>query len=198
MKTVSFFCVQSRTILLYLQFLNQKIYSNDITVKSSLAILVVLITLFIFVNVPPRKHGMADDSFSCCTSYSTLHLGYLIYAFFGISNSLLNYCVSKGRNGRFSFQHPMQDHSFSVCPISFKLTFFQLENLFSTSPIVTRCIMNQFLWYMYIKIDNDVAIFKKLPGKGINFLIELFGENGVIKKLCLLKDKFNIESNMHF
>ena len=58
--------------------------------------------------------------------------------------------------------------------------------------------MNQFLWYMYIKIDNDVAIFKKLPGKGINFLIELFGENGVIKKLCLLMDKFNIENNMHF
>ena len=47
--------------------------------------------------------------------------------------------------------------------------------------------MNQFLWYMYIKIDNDVAIFKKLPGKGINFLIERFGENGVIKKIVLTK-----------
>ena len=28
--------------------------------------------------------------------------------------------------------------------------------------------------------------------------MQLFNENGVVKKFCLLKDEFNLESNMHF
>ena len=28
--------------------------------------------------------------------------------------------------------------------------------------------------------------------------MQLFDENGVMKKWCLLKDEFNLESNMHF
>ena len=50
---------------------------------------------------------------------------------------------------------------------------------------------------MYIKID--VAVFEKFSEKEINFLVQPFDENGVIKKKwCLLQDKFNLESSMHF
>ena len=136
MKIVSFFCLRSRTTLLPLQFLSQKIYSYDITVisnqawssfygiiKSTLTSLFISVFLFNFVNVLSRTHGMADDSFSCCISYSTLHHGYICFMFFGISNSLLNYFVSRVRNRRLSFHHPKQKHSFSVCSIVFKLIF---------------------------------------------------------------------------
>lgn len=137
MKIVSFFCVQSRTILLYLQFLNQKIYSNDITVKSSLAILVLLLTLLIFVNVPSRKRGMADDSFSCCISYSTLHHGYLCFMFFWYFRQFVELFCVQG----LSFHHPKQKHSFSVCPIVFKLTFSH-QKPFPLNPVVADIVQN--------------------------------------------------------
>ena len=49
-----------------------------------------------------------------------------------------------------------------------------------------------------MKINNDVVSFEKFSEKEINFLIQLFDENGVIKKWCLRKGEFNLESNMHF
>lgn len=59
--------------------------------------------------------------------------------------------------------------------------FLQIESLLSASPIVTSCILNQFLWYnRYIKIDNDV-FFKKFSEKGVNCPMQLFHENWVIK-----------------
>ena len=64
--------------------------------------------------------------------------------------------------------------------------FANLKCLFSAPPIVIFCILNQFEWYdRYIKVDNGLVFFEKSSEKGINFLMQLYGENEVVKKLCL-------------
>lgn len=72
-------------------------------------------------------------------------------------------------------------------PSYYQKVFRNWKSVFIASTIVISCIPNKFLWYnRYNKIDNDVVFFEIFSENGINFLMQLFDENRVIIKWCLL------------
>ena len=70
---------------------------------------------------------------------------------------------------------------------------------FSCVPNIPSSILSQYLWFNeYIKIDNSPIYFRKFAQKNINFVIDLFEENGDITKWEVFKIKYGCENNMFF
>ena len=64
---------------------------------------------------------------------------------------------------------------------------------YSCTPKVSSLVFLQFLWYnAYIKIDNEVVCYKDFADKKINFVSDLFDENGELKSWQKILSDFQL------
>ena len=60
-------------------------------------------------------------------------------------------------------------------------------------------VSSQFLWYnSYIKIDNEVVCYKDFADKKINFVSDLFDENGELKSWQKILSDFQLTQKSYF
>ena len=67
------------------------------------------------------------------------------------------------------------------------------------APKVSSLVSSQFLWYnSCIKIDNEVVCYKDFADKKINFVNDLFDENGELKALQKILSDFQLTQKSYF
>ena len=64
---------------------------------------------------------------------------------------------------------------------------------------IPSCILSQYLWYnANIQIDKTSIHFSRFSEKNINYVSQLFNNNGLIKKWHKLKEEYNLHQNSYF
>ena len=64
---------------------------------------------------------------------------------------------------------------------------------------ISSCILSQYLWYnRSIQMDNSSGYFLKFSEKNINYVSQLFSDNGSIKKWHEFKKQRNLHENFYF
>ena len=64
---------------------------------------------------------------------------------------------------------------------------------------VPSCILSQYLWYNgSIQVDNSSVYFLKFSEKNINYVSQLFSDNGSIKQWHELKREHNLHERFYF
>ena len=64
---------------------------------------------------------------------------------------------------------------------------------------VPSCILSQHLWYnRSIEVDNSSFYFLKLSQKCINYVSQLFSDNGSTKQWHEFKTKYNFHESFYF
>ena len=76
-------------------------------------------------------------------------------------------------------------HDWKIIPLNYIYNAlgknFKFHSNLST-PEVPSLVSSQFLWYnSYIKIDNKVVCYKDFADKNINYVSDLFDEDGELK-----------------
>ena len=70
---------------------------------------------------------------------------------------------------------------------------------YSCTPKVSSLVFSQFLWYnSYIKIDKEVVCYKKIANKKINFVSDLFDENGEFKSWQKILNDLQLTQKSYF
>ena len=69
----------------------------------------------------------------------------------------------------------------------------------SGSPSLPSAILSQFLWFnSNIKIDNKSIFIADFASKNINFVGQIFHENGKTKSWDYIKSEYNLESKLKY
>ena len=69
----------------------------------------------------------------------------------------------------------------------------------SGSPSLPSAILSQFLWFnSNIKIDNKSIFISDFASKDINFIGQIFHENGKTKSWNYIKSEYNLESKLKY
>ena len=64
---------------------------------------------------------------------------------------------------------------------------------------VPSCILSQYLWYNRdIQVDNSSVYFLKFTEKNINYVSQLFSDNGPINQRHEFKREHNLHENFSF
>ena len=64
---------------------------------------------------------------------------------------------------------------------------------------IPSCILSQYLWYnANIQIDKTSIHFSRFSEKNINYVSQLFNNNGSIKKWHKFKREYNLHQNSYF
>ena len=64
---------------------------------------------------------------------------------------------------------------------------------------IPSCILSQFLWYnANIQIDKTSINFSRFSEKNVNYVSQLFNNNGSIKKWHKFKTEYNLHQNSYF
>ena len=64
---------------------------------------------------------------------------------------------------------------------------------------VPSCILSQYLWYnRSIQVDNSSVYFLKFSEKNINYVSQLFSDNGSIKQWHEFKREHNLHESFYF
>ena len=67
------------------------------------------------------------------------------------------------------------------------------------SPSLPSAILSQFLWFnSNIEIDNKNIIISDFANKNINFIGQIFPENGKTKLWDYIKSEYNLESKLKY
>ena len=84
-------------------------------------------------------------------------------------------------------------------PCFYQQIFFDWQEQFYTLPDNTSGMLNQFIWFnRYIKIGNYSIFFKAFSVKNVNFIINLFNNDGTIKKWESFRLEYDLQNNFHF
>ena len=87
-----------------------------------------------------------------------------------------------GKNFKFHSNLSVPNKTINSLPSYCKDIINSWCKYYSCTPKVSSLISSQFLWYnSYIKIDNEVVCYKDFADKKINFVSDLFDENGELK-----------------
>ena len=66
-------------------------------------------------------------------------------------------------------------------------------------PEIPSCILFQYLLYnKNIQVDKSPVYFLKVSEKSINYVSQLFGDNGSIKNWCEFKREYNLDESSYF
>ena len=69
----------------------------------------------------------------------------------------------------------------------------------STSPITSGAILNQRIWHNHLlKIDNKTFLFKEFASSNLNFVYQLFNQDGTLKTWEQIKAEFNLQPRSYF
>ena len=95
----------------------------------------------------------------------------------------LNYINNAlGKNFKFHSNLSIPNKTINSLPSYYKDIINSWCKYYSCTPKVSSLVSSQFLWYnSYIKIDKEVVCYKEFADKKINFVSDLFDENGELK-----------------
>ena len=86
--------------------------------------------------------------------------------------------------------------SFSLFSIE---NFFELGKCLAMIPEIPFCILSPYLWYSKsIQVDNTSVYFLKFSDENINYVSQLFSENGSIKQWHKFKREHNLHESFYF
>ena len=104
-----------------------------------------------------------------------------------------------GNNFRFHSNLDFDDNFIKIFPKFYQTILLDWKNYLSNSPTVISTMANQFLWFnRYIKINNMPVFFKIFSDKKINFVKQLFKDNGCLKEWNELKAEYELEQKFYF
>ena len=84
-------------------------------------------------------------------------------------------------------------------PSFYRSVFNNWKTYFFNSPEIPSCILSEFLWFnRHIKIDNESVFFKHFSEHDINFIYQLFDNNGIAKKWEVLQTEYKLDKRFHF
>ena len=67
------------------------------------------------------------------------------------------------------------------------------------SPNISSTMTSQVIWFnKYIKIDNKSLCNNSLANQGINYVGQLFNENGMAKAWLDIKTQFNLSNKQNY
>ena len=113
---------------------------------------------------------------------------------------LLNYINNAlGKNFKFQSNLSIPNKTINSLPSYYKEIINSWCKYYSCTPKVLSLVSSQFLWYnSYIKIDNEVACYKDFADKRINFVSDLFDENGELKSWQKILSDFQLTQKSYF
>ena len=95
----------------------------------------------------------------------------------------LNYINNAlGKKFKFRSNLSIPNNTINSLPSYYKNIIISWCKYYSCTPAVPSLVSSQFLWYnSYIQIDNKVVCYKDFADKKINYITNLFDENGKLK-----------------
>ena len=98
--------------------------------------------------------------------------------------------------------HPCLDpsiRSLKNVPNFYKEMITNWAKCLSGSPSLPSAILSQFLWFnSNIKIDNKSIFISDFASKNINFVGQIFHENGKTKSWDYIKSECNLQSKLKY
>ena len=112
----------------------------------------------------------------------------------------LNYiCKALGKNLKFHSNSSIPNKTRNSLPSYYKDIINSWCKYYSCTPKVSSLVSSQFLWYnSYIKIDKEVVCYKEFADKKINFVSDLFDENGELKSRQKILNDFQLTQKSYF
>ena len=87
----------------------------------------------------------------------------------------------------------------SFCLPSIDKLFWTGKKRLAMITEVPSCILSQYLWYnRSIQVDNSSVYFLKFSEKNINYVSQLFSDNGSIKQWHEFKREHNLHESFYF
>ena len=84
-------------------------------------------------------------------------------------------------------------------PIFYKEILNSCKANFFVDPDIPSSIFSQFLWHnRFINVDHSSIYFEQFSEREVNFVMDLFDDQGNFLKWETFKNKFNCTNNMHF
>ena len=104
-----------------------------------------------------------------------------------------------GKNFKFHSNLSIPNKTINSLPSFYKDIINSCCNYYSCTPKVSSLVSSQFLWYnSYIKIDKEVVCFKEFANKKINFVSDVFDENGELKPWQKILSDFQLTQKSYF
>ena len=76
---------------------------------------------------------------------------------------------------------------------------FQWSSSFFASSELPSCILSNFLWFnKHILIEKKSIFFRDFSDKGLNFVYQLFDNNGNVKSWSSIKEEFSFSNISNF
>ena len=112
----------------------------------------------------------------------------------------LNYIYNAlGKNFKFHSNLSIPNKTINSLPSYYKDIINSWCKYYSCTPKVSSLVSSQFLWYnSYIKIDKEVVCYKEFADKKINFVSDLFDENGELKSWQKILSDFQLTQKSYF
>ena len=84
-------------------------------------------------------------------------------------------------------------------PKFYKNILFQWSSSFFASSELPSCILSNFLWFnKHILIEKKSIFFRDFSDKGLNFVYQLFDNNGNVKSWSSIKEEFGFSNISNF
>ena len=84
-------------------------------------------------------------------------------------------------------------------PKFYKNILFQWSSSLSAFSELPSCIMSNFLWFnKHILIEKKSIFFRYFSDKGLNFVYQLFDNNGSVKSWSSIKEEFDFNNISNF
>ena len=124
--------------------------------------------------------------------YNECHHDWKIIPLNYINNAL-------GKNFKFHSNLSIPNKTINSLPSFYKDIINSWCKYYSCTPKVSSLVSSQFLWYSsYIKIDKEVVCYKEFADKKINFVSDLFDENGELKSWQKILSDFQLTQKFDF
>ena len=87
----------------------------------------------------------------------------------------------------------------TILPVFYQSLISNWCKLALNEPLTAECVYTQRIWHNhFIKVDNDTLFDNRLAKMGVNFIKDLYTENGALKTWQQFKNELNCTENMYF
>ena len=104
-----------------------------------------------------------------------------------------------GKSFKFHSCFSFDCESLTKIPKFYKNILFQWSSSFFASSELPSCILSNFLWFnKHILIEKTSIFFRDFSDKGLNFVYQLFDNNGNVKSWSSIKEGFGFSNISNF
>ena len=111
------------------------------------------------------------------------------------------YVIKKSFGTAFKFHSNLlfKSNKITFFPSFYRQIILNWKNRLTMITEVPSCILSHYLWYnRSIQVDNSSVYFLKFSEKNINYVSQLFSDNGSIKQWHEFKREHNLHESFYF